>query len=187
MNRLILRSLISGVILSFGNFFWMYFGGNDNKDEPSPIQIVELFLIGFIYAIVVSFADSNPFNRKKFIFILLSGFLYLVGVFGSSGAFGIPPHNIFGYCLMSGVTSMILFLFYYSLIDTDLQFKKGMGISFALGFVAGIIPGIWQYSLFHANHKADFDEIGSVMIIFMFWQPLFALSVTLSKKKKTIS
>jgi hypothetical protein len=157
-------------------------------DKIRTTQILGLLLPGFLFGFILCDVFKTGFSGKKAGFIFLSGILYIIIALGSGGAgsmMKIFPVGIIYYCFVSALGALCLYILYYSLIDSNLNLLRGIGFASLLGFAAGIIPALWLYKIEMAHYKRHFDDAGSWMIIFMIWQPLFALSIAFSKKKVT--
>lgn len=108
-------------------------------------------------------------SHDKAIFAMMSGILNLAATFSSFMLYGFTV-------LTAGPAMVFYFLLYRSIVDSNLNLRKGVLYSLLFGTLSGIPPLIAFY-----NNSGEYDFI-IISTLYLLWQTLFAVTIKLSAK-----
>lgn len=156
------------------------------------VSIHYSFLCGLcvfiISSIVGSFDSTQPFwfafvlttpgiayaliavkSYDKAIFVMMSGVLNMAVTFLS--------YILYGFTVITAGPAMVFyFLFYRSIVDSNLNLRKGILYSLLFGTLSGLPPLAAFY-----NNSGEFDFI-IISTLYPLWQTFFAVTIKLSAK-----
>lgn len=177
-SDLIRRSFYCGLAIFSVNFLFVLL------KDLSVLLILSNILPGFIYGVILCRLGENGLDLKRFVFIALSGGLFIFVAWVATG-YSFFGSNTYITCpLGSVIGSTVLFLFYYFLIDNQLQLLKGFTVAFSAGLISSVMPFIGDTI---EKQITDLDVKGNVslgftLLIFVVWQTLFGWTVTKCRK-----
>jgi threonine/homoserine efflux transporter RhtA len=145
----------------------------------SALLIFSNILPGFIYAIVLCNFENNRLDLKRFIFIALSGGLYIFVAWVATGYSFFGENTKLCFPIASVIGATILLTLYYLLIDKNISFFKGLLLAICIGLLSSILPllgdclaqQIYNYEL---KNKVN---LGFILFIFPVWQTLFGWTI----------
>jgi hypothetical protein len=136
-------------------------------DSTQPFWFAFVFTTpGVAYALITVKSDD------KAIFAIMSGILNLAVTFVSCMLYGFTV-------LTAGPAMVFYFLLYRSIVDSNLNLRKGVLYSLLFGTLSGLPPLAAFY-----NNSGEFDFI-IISTLYPLWQTLFAVALKLSAKPNT--
>ncbi len=150
----------------------------------SALLIFSNILPGFIYAIMLCDFENNKLDLKRFLFIVFSGGLYIFVVWIATG------HSFFGdntklcFSIASVTGSILLFIFYYVLIDKNISFFKGFLLASSIGLLSSILPLLGdrlKQQIQGYDIKYNINLVFTLLIIPV-WQTSFGWTIYILKK-----
>lgn len=147
--------------------------------DLSTLLIFTNILPGFIYGIVLCDFENNSLDTKRFLFIVLSGGLFILVAWVATGYSFFGNNTLITFPLASVIGSTLLFGLYYLLVDKALLISKGLVSAFVIGLVSSIVPVIGE---FLDKRIEDYSWKGNVslfftLLIFIVWQTLFGWTI----------
>lgn len=177
-SEIIRRSFYSGLTIFLFSFLFVLL------KDLSVLLILSNILPGFIYGTILCQLGKYGLDLRRLTFIALSGGLFIFVAWVATGYSFFGTNTYFTFPFGSVIGSIFLFLFYYFLIDNNLQLGKGFVIVILIGLISSVTPLIGDIIDKKVN---DLDVRGNVslgftLLIFVVWQTLFGWTLTKCRK-----
>jgi hypothetical protein len=177
-QAIIKNSFYCGLLIFAINFLFVL------SKAMSALLIFSNILPGFVYAIVLCDFDNNKLNLKRFIFISVSGGLYIFTTWVATGDSFFGDNTKLCFPIASVLGATLLLTLYYLLIDKNFSLLKGLLVTTCIGIFTSIFPYLGDTLEQNIN---DIDIKGYVifgftLLILPVWQTLFGWAIYILKK-----
>ena len=135
---------------------------------------------GFVFGYVLADTIKANIDSRSFLFILLSGGLYILVAWMATGYSFLGNKIYICYPIASVLGSTLLLLLLTLLLDNKIVFVVGLKYAVLTGLVSSILPVIGSVFI---SKLGDSDRLSLVtfmlnLSVFLTWQPLFAWSIS---------
>ena len=177
-QTIIKNSFYCGLLTFVVNFLFVL------SKEMSAFLIFSYILPGFVYAIVLCDIQNNRLDLKRFLFIVLTGGLYIFVAWVATGFSFFGNNTKLCFPIASVIGATLLLTLYYLLVDKSISLTRGLLLATFLGLLSSILPLLGDRLEQQINdyNIQGIVNLGFTLLIFPVWQTLFTWTIYRLKK-----